>query len=204
MAMSKQKLKLLVMVITVIRIPLVLGFAICTLVAFLAEVPAWNILGFVLLVLSAVSDLFDGLLARKYEVTSRLGAYADPLADKIFYLIALPTLLFLAMLEGQTVHGVMLLTLTILFLLRDQWVSFLRSIGSEHHADVRANWSGKLRTAISFPIICIVFVFMAWFPDVPLAVLYVIESVGILINLISVWVYTAQYLPYLKASYDSE
>ena len=41
---------------------------------------AW---AFVCFVVAAVTDFFDGWLARKYQVTSLLGAILDPIADKV-------------------------------------------------------------------------------------------------------------------------
>ncbi|MFP4229175.1 MAG: CDP-diacylglycerol--glycerol-3-phosphate 3-phosphatidyltransferase [Salinivenus sp.] len=40
----------------------------------------------VLFVLASLSDYYDGVLARRYGVRSRLGQYLDPLADKILVL----------------------------------------------------------------------------------------------------------------------
>lgn len=40
----------------------------------------------VLFFLASVSDYYDGVLARRYQVRSRLGQYLDPLADKILVL----------------------------------------------------------------------------------------------------------------------
>jgi len=37
-----------------------------------------------LVLLGAMSDFFDGYIARKFNVESRIGALLDPLADKIF------------------------------------------------------------------------------------------------------------------------
>jgi cardiolipin synthase len=38
---------------------------------------------FVLFIISAVSDLADGIVARRWNQTTRFGAVADPLADKL-------------------------------------------------------------------------------------------------------------------------
>jgi len=133
-------------------------------------------------------------------VTSRMGMLLDPLMDKIFYLSVLPTLLYLiARHAGWNTHAIVLLIFTIFFLLRDQWVSFLRSVGAEHGADMRANWAGKLRTAMTFPIACIIYLYVAFTPAwLPLDGVYTLEGLGIAINLLSIVIYTRRFLPYLQ------
>jgi phosphatidylglycerophosphate synthase len=154
------------------------------------------------MLLSALTDLFDGYFARRFKVTSRLGSYADPMTDKIFYLATFPTLVYLADRIGQSQHARVLLALTILFLLRDQWVSFLRSIGALHNVDAQANWSGKARTLISFPVICVIYYGLQAPTDWPwrpaTSVLYALESLSMLVNLVSVGVYTARFWPALR------
>ena len=44
---------------------------------------------FILIVIGGLTDYFDGLIARKYNLKTRLGAILDPLSDKVFYLIPL-------------------------------------------------------------------------------------------------------------------
>ena len=44
---------------------------------------------FVLIIIGALTDYFDGLIARKFNLQTRLGAILDPLSDKVFYLIPL-------------------------------------------------------------------------------------------------------------------
>lgn len=43
-----------------------------------------RIASFVILFLGAISDFFDGYLARKFHVESKFGELLDPLADKLF------------------------------------------------------------------------------------------------------------------------
>jgi cardiolipin synthase len=42
------------------------------------------ILALFIIILAALSDYFDGFIARKFNVESRLGSLLDPIADKIF------------------------------------------------------------------------------------------------------------------------
>ena len=39
--------------------------------------------------IGGLTDYFDGLIARKFNLKTRLGAILDPLSDKVFYLIPL-------------------------------------------------------------------------------------------------------------------
>ena len=153
------------------------------------------------MILAAVTDLLDGYLARKLRVTSRFGSYADPMLDKVYYLVTLPTLLFLAHRTGDVEQARMLLFLTVIFLLRDQWVSFLRSVGAVHGVSAKANWSGKARTVVSFPTICVVYYYLqapASLVQIPTAVVHGLEIASTLINLISIAVYTKAFLPALR------
>jgi len=191
--------------LTFVRAPLVLAGAVCALChAWHASRLEWLMATFVLMGLSALTDLFDGMLARRWQVTSALGALADPLMDKVFYVVTLPVAVFLAMKNGDVGHAVVLLILTIVSLLRDQWVSFLRSIGVMYGADVKANWAGKLRTAVGFPIIVVIYLVLgvqahgAWLKPSIWVVLLVFEVALILLTLLSAWIYTVEYRNFLK------
>jgi len=193
--------------LTFARIPLVLLFFTGALVnSIKAGVFPWLFAASLgCLIAAALSDLCDGFFARKFRVTSKFGACADPLTDKIFYLTTLPLLVFLATRNGHTVHAVVLLCLTVTLLLRDQWVSFLRSVASGcDNADLSANWSGKARTAFNFPLICIIYYFEASshpFSCMPL--LYVLEATAFVINLVSLYIYTDRYWPFLRQSMET-
>ncbi len=188
--------------LTLVRAPLIvlfLGVSVCVDQPLPAR---WFVVALGAMALSAVSDLFDGYFARRFGVASRLGSYADPLTDKIFYLTTFPTVIYLAARAGQYRHARVLLLLAILFLLRDQWVSFLRSLGALHNLDAKANWSGKARTVVSFPTICAIYYFLeapaGWGPKVPIVAIYGLEILSMAINLISIAVYTGQFWTALR------
>ena len=191
--------------LTLARVPLVLIFLVLALVNDHSPSPGLSWAALASLVAASLTDLFDGHLARKWQVVSRFGAMADPLMDKVFYLVVFPTLLFLLGRRGEAegAHTVVMLIFTILYLLRDQWVTFLRSIASAYQADVSANWMGKLRTALSFPIGCLIYFYLAMHPVwLQRTVVYGFEGLGILISLASIAVYTREYLPYLRRAMD--
>jgi CDP-diacylglycerol--glycerol-3-phosphate 3-phosphatidyltransferase len=213
LSFTSQKAKFFfVNALTLGRIPLILIFLVVNLVLMRQVAGAWVLGGphshafwfavaFGAMVLSALTDLFDGYFARKFNMVSKLGAYADPMTDKMFYLVAFPTLVFLAGLQRQMPHAALLLGLAVVFLIRDQWVSFLRSIGALHQMDARANWSGKARTVVSFPTICCIYWYLqaptGWL-DLAAWFIYTAEGLSLVINLISIWVYTRYYWPCIR------
>ena len=165
------------------------------------------------MLLSGMTDLWDGKLARRWNVVSTLGKMADPLMDKVFYLVAFPVLAW------QTAHRGLgdameqsVLWLTVLYLLRDTWVTFMRSVGTMFGADVGAMWLGKVRTALSFPGAGWVYCYLALSPMVacespwvtcawPASVLFV-EGFLAVLTLVSLVTYTRAYMPYLKRALE--
>ena len=196
-----------VQALTLVRVPLIFLFLAVSVLSPHPIPAPWFVVAFAAMLLSAVTDLFDGYFARKFSVTSQLGSYADPMTDKVFYLTTFPTLIYLASRLGQHAHARGLLVLTILFLLRDQWVSFLRSLGALHGLSAKANWSGKARTLISFPSICIIYYYLqapaVWRLEISTGFVYGLEALSVLINLISIGVYTNHFWPALIAELKS-
>jgi CDP-diacylglycerol--glycerol-3-phosphate 3-phosphatidyltransferase len=188
--------------LTLVRVPLIFLFLAVSVFCGYPPPESWFVVAFLAMILSAVTDLFDGYFARRFKVTSQLGSYADPMTDKVFYLTTFPTLVYLANRAQQHGHARVLLVLAILFLLRDQWVSFLRSIGALHDLSAKANWSGKARTLISFPTICVIYYYLqapAYWPfQAPANVVYGLEALSMAINLISIVVYTGRFWPALR------
>ena len=72
---------------------LLTAFRICVVpllvVAMFVPVDALRWFSLFLFTLAAVTDFFDGYLARKYDSQSGLGALVDPIADKFLVLASL-------------------------------------------------------------------------------------------------------------------
>jgi CDP-diacylglycerol---glycerol-3-phosphate 3-phosphatidyltransferase len=192
--------------LTLIRVPLIFLFLAVSIFVSHPLTRTWFMVAFGAMILSALTDLFDGYLARRWKVTSSFGSYADPLMDKVFYLTTFPTLVYLADLAGKPNQARLLVVLAILFLIRDQWVSFLRSLGALHNLSAKANWSGKARTLISFPTICVIYYYLQAPPTfslrVPELVVLGLEALSMLINLISITIYTRAFWPALKHEFQ--
>ncbi|MGN0832485.1 MAG: CDP-alcohol phosphatidyltransferase family protein [Kiritimatiellia bacterium] len=163
-----------------------------------------------MMLLSGLTDAWDGLLARRWGVVSSLGKMADPLMDKIFYIVAFPALVWQIAHQGESeAHALVMLFFTVLYVLRDTWVTFMRSVGAMYGADVAAMWLGKVRTALSFPGAGWIYAyccFHRWFPAAwqgPwLVSCYVVEGGLIALTLWSLASYTAAYLPYLRLALE--
>ena len=200
--------------LTFSRVPLIFGFMACAVLAQRLACAWWAVAACVLMFLAGISDLFDGKLARRWRVVSTFGKLADPLMDKVFFIVSFPTLLWLIGVQRESfAHGVAMLVFTVLYILRDQWVTFLRAVASTYQADVSAMWLGKVRTALSFPAAGIVYVYLAFHGLLPSVVsdpaqcaavdrgllwlVYAVEAFMTALNIYSCLSYTKAYWPYM-------
>jgi cardiolipin synthase len=115
-----------------------------------------------LFTLAAITDGFDGYLARKYGQITRLGAFLDPVADKLMVCAALVVLLAL----GRVDEFVALVIIG-----REITVSALREwmaqIGAS--ASVAVNWLGKLKTIMQMVAIPVLLYHDPLFGVIPVA-----------------------------------
>ena len=100
-----------------------------------------DVLATVLFVGAAVTDWLDGYLARKWNQTSKFGAFLDPVADKLLVAACL-----IVLVHDQRVHGL----IALIIIGREITISALRewmaSIGAR--AAVAVNELGKWKTAV--------------------------------------------------------
>ncbi len=108
------------------------------LVLFPINVYFFKPLSALIFLASAIADILDGTIARKYQVTSKIGALMDPIVDKMID----ATALFL-LVEG----GILYTWMAVVIVCRDIAVSGIRLIALEYGFSVDVNTSGKIKTA---------------------------------------------------------
>lgn len=93
-----------------------------------------------LLLLSELSDFFDGFLARKYNLVTELGKILDPMADSITRLTILLTF----------TQGFIRLPLLLVFVFvyRDAMISTLRTVCAFRGVTLAARTSGKIKAVL--------------------------------------------------------
>jgi cardiolipin synthase len=94
--------------LTLLRIVLVPVFALCMLYRY----PGWALLVFTV---AGVTDLFDGLIARMSGQSTSIGAWLDPMADKLL----LATMFVMLTLPGLGLANRLPVWLTVLVISRD-------------------------------------------------------------------------------------
>lgn len=202
--------KLFVNALTFLRVPLIVAWLVLAVAEEFHRSPWLIFFAGAAMFFSGLTDAFDGMLARRWNVVSPLGKMADPLMDKVFYVVTFPALAWLLLKQGESAHSLVMLVFAILYILRDLWVTFLRAVGSLYGADGAAMWLGKVRTALSFPAAgwvyaYIVFHDMEFFAPVEKYMLwscFVVEGLMITLNLVSSFTYTRAYSSYLKMALE--
>ncbi len=107
--------------------------------------------------LASFTDFFDGWLARRQRLTSRLGALLDPIADRVFVLAVVLT--FVAGGELRPWQAAALLVRDVMSVVG--WF-VARSTPSLRAIPFRARWPGKVLTALQLAVFLAVLVRPAW------------------------------------------
>ena len=117
--------------------------AVPLLVALLWPVGGWfdYALAFALYCLMAITDYFDGYVARATGTVSRLGIFLDPIADKIMVAAVILMLIFIQTITGWAVIAALII------LLREITVSGLREFLAGLQVSVPVTKLAKWKTA---------------------------------------------------------
>lgn len=105
----------------------------------------------VVILLSGLTDIADGFIARKYNMVSDFGKILDPVADKLTQA---------ALILCLTVKHKLMIPLIIEFALRELCMLIMGYITIRKHDSVNSSkWYGKLTTVILYAVMMILILF---------------------------------------------
>lgn len=91
----------------------------------------------ILYCIGAMTDFFDGFLARRMKVVSSLGTFLDPLADKV--LTSFAFIAFVAM-------GLANVWLVVIIIARDIFTTYMRIVADKLRKPLVTSWTAKVKT----------------------------------------------------------
>ena len=113
---------------------------------------SWNYyFASLLFVLASATDFFDGYIAREWNQSTMLGAILDPLADKMLTLAAFLGLMMIGEASAWAIY---------IIIVRELFITGLRTVAVSEGLEVKASWAGKVKTVGQ--MIAIGFLLMHW------------------------------------------
>ena len=189
-------------ILSLLRVALVPAFVVALLC--MHEIPLWGrLVPTVIYALTALTDMLDGKIARKYGLVTDFGKFIDPLADKFMVLASLISILVMMLLEGEVTLALVFVGVVLVILLRELAVTSLRLVvAGKSGIVVAASLLGKLKTVsqmvgtVAILLEPVVFPFSAENHIVA----YVCMAVMVLTTLISGFDYLRAYLPHIDTN----
>ncbi|MBO5460884.1 MAG: CDP-alcohol phosphatidyltransferase family protein [Ruminococcus sp.] len=145
-------------------------------------------LAIILLLISGISDVADGFIARKFNMTTSIGKILDPISDKLTQWIILACL---------TIRFRYLLVLFFLLFLKELFMGLtglyvVRKTGIVYSS----RWHGKATTVLIYSTIMLHFLF----PDIPRTLALVLMISSICMMIISLILYSRDNLQRLHSA----
>ncbi|MFN3966343.1 MAG: CDP-diacylglycerol--glycerol-3-phosphate 3-phosphatidyltransferase [Endomicrobiia bacterium] len=113
-----------------------------------------RIFAFIIFIIAGLTDLFDGILARRFNVTSNFGIFLDPLADKL--IISAAFISFVGLKELGIPAWMVVIIIS-----RDFIITGLRLLAISHGRIIPADKAGKFKTTsqiVSINIILLILI----------------------------------------------
>ena len=108
-------------------------------------VPCNYLIALIVFVIASLTDLFDGKIARKYNLITNFGKFMDPLADKLLVCAALISLD--SLITSQQFAGHVWFTVSVIIIIsREIFISGFRILAADQNVVLAAGWWGKVKT----------------------------------------------------------
>ena len=138
----------------------------------------------VIFIVASLTDLFDGKIARKYNLVTNFGKFMDPLADKLLVCSALICLIQLGQLPAWVV---------IIIISREFIISGFRLVAADNGIVIAASYWGKFKT--TFQMIAVIL--MIFNIPVLATVTMIMLVIAVVLTVISLVDYVAKYIEVL-------
>lgn len=127
-------------------------------------------IGFAVFVLAALSDVYDGYLARRYDLITDMGKLLDPFADKLLLAVTLVPIYLIsqrgAALDEVPVWGALPLWVVLVIFGRELFITVFRSYAARRGVVIAAGTAGKRKALFQMLFIGGA---LLWFPLVRVA-----------------------------------
>lgn len=188
--------------LSLLRVALVPVFVV-TLV-FMREIPVWGkVIPTLIYILTALTDMLDGKIARKYNLITDFGKFIDPLADKFMVLSSMISIDAVMFLEGQTTEAIVFMFVVLVILLRELGVTSLRLVvAGKSGIVVAASIFGKAKTVSQMVGTVVILLESTVFPFSAEThiVAYIVMGIMLVTTIFSGIDYLKSYLPYIDTN----
>ena len=115
---------------------------------FMRDIKIWGIIvPAIVYGLTALTDMLDGKIARKYNLVTDFGKFIDPLADKFMVISSMIAILLWMILRGEQMLALVFVWVVLIILLRELGVTSLRLVvAGKSGIVVAASMLGKIKT----------------------------------------------------------
>ena len=132
--------------LSLIRVLLVPAFVLTLLL--MRDVEIWGlVVPSLIFLITAITDMLDGKIARKYNLITDFGKFIDPLADKFLVIGSQIAILAHLFLRGEITEGLVFVWVVLIILLRELAVTSIRLVvAGKSGIVVAASIFGKIKT----------------------------------------------------------
>ena len=170
---------------------------------FMKDIPIWCcVVPTIVYIITGLTDMLDGKIARKYNLVTDFGKFIDPLADKFMVIGSAIAILVWMMLNGQTTLALVFVWVVLVILLRELGVTSLRLVvAGKANIVVAASMLGKLKTVsqMAGTVIILLEPIIPYFNENHI-LSYVAMGIMLFTTLFSGLDYLKTYMPYLNTN----
>ncbi len=98
--------------------------------------PGFYIISLICILFAWLTDILDGIIAKRFNMQTQFGAFTDPTVDKFLVLA-----IFIVLVDLKIVP----MWIAVLIIGRDVLVQAIRNIAESHNRILKSYWTGKIK-----------------------------------------------------------